>query len=135
MILAMAGFAFEDLFIKILSAYFPISEVIIILGFTGSIVFLIIALFQKASIFHKDLLNKNDIAEASIWVNDVSESQLIDLMNSIVKKYPEIKLFSLPKLEPVKTIELGVKGSSEFVNKAIREIQEKIADLGYQWHK
>jgi len=56
-------------------------------------------------------------------------------MNSIVKKYPEIKLFSLPKLEPVKTIELGVKGSSEFVNKAIREIQEKIADLGYQWHK
>ena len=68
-------------------------------------------------------------------MNDVSESQLIDLMNSIVKKYPEIKLFSLPKLEPVKTIELGVKGSSEFVNKAIREIQEKIADLGYQWHK
>ena len=85
--------------------------------------------------YYKDLLNKNDIAEASIWVNDVSESQLIDLMNSIVKKYPEIKLFSLPKLEPVKTIELGVKGSSEFVDKAIREIQEKIADLGYQWHK
>ena len=85
--------------------------------------------------YYKDLLNKNDFAEASIWINDVSESQLIDLMNSIVKKYPEIKLFSLPKLEPVKTIELGVKGSSEFVNKAIREIQEKIADLGYQWHK
>ena len=61
MILAMAGFAFEDLFIKILSAYFPISEVIIILGFTGSIVFLIIALFQKAPIFHKDLLNKHVI--------------------------------------------------------------------------
>ena len=55
MILAMAGFAFEDLFIKMLSAYFPISEVIIILGFTGSIVFLIIALFQK------DLLNKHVI--------------------------------------------------------------------------
>ena len=61
MILAMAGFAFEDLFIKMLSAYFPISEVIIILGFTGSIVFLIIALFQKAPIFHKDLLNKHVI--------------------------------------------------------------------------
>ena len=61
MILAMAGFAFEDLFIKILSAYLPISEVIIILGFTGSIVFLIIALFQKAPIFHKDLLNKHVI--------------------------------------------------------------------------
>ena len=61
MILAMAGFTFEDLFIKMLSAYFPISEVIIILGFTGSIVFLIIALFQRAPIFHKDLLNKHVI--------------------------------------------------------------------------
>ena len=58
MILAMAGFAFEDLFIKILSAYFPISEVIMILGFTGSIVFLIIAIFQNAPIIHKDLLDK-----------------------------------------------------------------------------
>jgi molybdopterin-biosynthesis enzyme MoeA-like protein len=84
---------------------------------------------------YKDLLNKNDFAEASIWINDVSESQLIDLMNSIVKKYPEIKLFSLPKLRPVKTIELGVKGSAKLVHEAIREIQEKIADLGYQWHK
>ena len=61
MILAMAGFAFEDLFIKMLSAHFPISEVIIILGFTGSIVFLIIALLQRAPIFHKDLLNKHVI--------------------------------------------------------------------------
>ena len=61
MILAMAGFAFEDLFIKMLSEEFPISEVIIILGFTGSIVFLIIALFQRAPIFHKDLLNKHVI--------------------------------------------------------------------------
>ena len=58
MILAMAGFAFEDLFIKMLSYYFPISEVIMILGFTGSIVFLIIAIFQNAPIIHKDLLDK-----------------------------------------------------------------------------
>ena len=62
MILAMAGFAFEDLFIKILSAYFPISEVIIILGFTGSVIFLIIALLQRAPILHKDLLNKHVIS-------------------------------------------------------------------------
>jgi drug/metabolite transporter (DMT)-like permease len=61
MILAMAGFAFEDLFIKMLSTYFPISEVIIILGFTGTVVFLIIALLQRAPIIHKDLLNKHVI--------------------------------------------------------------------------
>ena len=62
MILAMAGFAFEDLFIKMLSAYFPISEIIIILGFTGSVIFLIIALLQRAPIIHKDLLNRHVIS-------------------------------------------------------------------------
>ena len=84
---------------------------------------------------YQELLNQNDFVEASIWINDVSESKLIDLMNEIVKKYPEIKLFSLPKLNPVKTIELGVKGSSKLVNEAILEIQVKIANLGYEWHK
>ena len=85
--------------------------------------------------YYQGLLNQNDFAEASIWINDVSESKLIDLMNEIVKKYPEIKLFSLPKLKPIKTIELGVKGSSKLVNEAILEIQDKIANLGYEWHK
>ena len=58
MILAMAGFAFEDLFIKTLSTHLPVSEIIIILGSTGSIIFLIIALLQRAPIIHKDLLNR-----------------------------------------------------------------------------
>ena len=84
---------------------------------------------------YKQLLNQNDFAEASVWINDVSESKLIDLMNEIVKKYPEIKLFSLPKLEPMKTIELGVKGPSKLVAEAILEIQVKIVNLGYEWHK
>ncbi len=84
---------------------------------------------------YKQLLNQNDFAEASVWINDVSESKLIDLMNEIVKKYPEIKLFSLPKLEPMKTIELGVKGPSKLVAEAMLEIQVKIVNLGYEWHK
>jgi drug/metabolite transporter (DMT)-like permease len=61
MILAMAGFAFEDLFIKTLSAHLPVSEIILILGSTGSIIFLIIALLQRAPIIHKDLLNRHVI--------------------------------------------------------------------------
>ena len=56
MILAMAGFACEDLFIKMLSENLPISEIIIILGFSGSIIFLIIGLLTKAPIFHQGLL-------------------------------------------------------------------------------
>ena len=56
MILAMAGFACEDLFIKMLSENLPISEIIIILGFSGSIIFLIIGLLTKSPIFHQGLL-------------------------------------------------------------------------------
>jgi hypothetical protein len=55
-------------------------------------------------------------------------------MNEIVKKYPEIKLFSLPKLKPIKTIELGVKGPSKLVNESILEIKVKVENLGYKWH-
>jgi drug/metabolite transporter (DMT)-like permease len=36
----------------------PVSEIILILGSTGSIIFLIIALLQRAPIIHKDLLNR-----------------------------------------------------------------------------
>jgi drug/metabolite transporter (DMT)-like permease len=39
-----------------LSANLPVSEIIIILGFGGSVIFLSIGLLTKAPIFHKDLL-------------------------------------------------------------------------------
>jgi len=54
----MAGFALEDLFIKLLSSHVPVSQILIILGFSGTTVFLIIALLTHAPILHKDLLNR-----------------------------------------------------------------------------
>ena len=51
MILAMAGFACEDLFIKILSENLPISEIIMVLGFSGSVIFLKLAYLQKLLFF------------------------------------------------------------------------------------
>ncbi len=58
MILAMAGFALEDLFIKLLSSHLPVSQILITLGFSGAAVFLITALLTRAPILHKDLLSK-----------------------------------------------------------------------------
>ncbi len=58
MILSMAGFALEDLFIKLLSSHLPVSQILITLGFSGAAVFLITALLTRAPILHKDLLNK-----------------------------------------------------------------------------
>ena len=57
MILAMAGFALEDLFMKLLSSHVPVSQILIILGFSGTAVLLIIAFLTHAPILHRDLLN------------------------------------------------------------------------------
>jgi molybdopterin-biosynthesis enzyme MoeA-like protein len=72
------------------------------------------------------LFNQENIVEKSVLVLDVPESQLIDLMNLIIKNNPAIKLFSLPHLptaqNPQKSIELGVKGSLNEVEKALFEL-------------
>ena len=58
MILPMAGFALEDLFIKLLSSRVPESQILVILGFSGTAVLLIIAFLTHAPILHRDLLNR-----------------------------------------------------------------------------
>jgi hypothetical protein len=64
---------------------------------------------------------------------DAGESQLIDFMNYIVEKHPETKLFSLPKLDHRRTIELGVKGAALQVNSAMSDIKQGVAALGFPW--
>jgi len=79
------------------------------------------------------LFNQQVVIEASILVMDAGESQLLDLMNQIVSNHPETKLFSLPKLDTRRTIELGVKGSANEVELAINEIKQGLAILGFPW--
>lgn len=79
------------------------------------------------------LFHQQDYAEASIWVMDAGESQLIDMMRGIVAKYPELKLFSLPKLDNRRTTEVGVKGPGALTNVAIAEIKQSVTALGFPW--
>lgn len=72
-------------------------------------------------------------AEASIMVFDAGESQLLDLMNDIVARFPEIKLFSLPKLDQRRSLELGVKGDAACVAAAMENIKTGVDALGYTW--
>lgn len=82
---------------------------------------------------YQHLFHAQDYIETSILVMDAGESQLIDLMNHIVAKYPRLKLFSLPKLDNRRTIELGVKGAADDAAIAINEIKQAITILGYPW--
>ena len=82
---------------------------------------------------YRHLFHQQDYAEASILVMDAGESQLIDLMNHIVKKYPELKLFSLPKLDNRRTTEVGVKGPSALAETALEEIKQSVSALNFPW--
>jgi len=82
---------------------------------------------------YRHLFHQQDYTELSILVMDAGESQLIDLMNHIVQKYPELKLFSLPKLDNRRTTEVGVKGAAAMANAALEEIKLAVSALHFPW--
>lgn len=58
MVLAMAGFAIEDLVIKLVSAHLPVSQILIMLGLLSLIWFVMIAWWKKIPLLTKKMLNK-----------------------------------------------------------------------------
>ena len=73
------------------------------------------------------------VAESSIIVREAGESQLIELMNVCQARFPLIKVFSLPRLEPDRHIELGVRGEPVAVQGAIAALKEGVSSLGFFW--
>lgn len=72
--------------------------------------------------------------EEAIVVEDAGESQLIDLMNSCVARYPSLKLFSLPSFTPAgRRIELGVKGEAQLAAEALAYLKRGVSALGFSW--
>ncbi len=82
---------------------------------------------------YSHLFHQAEYLEESIIIQDGIESQLIDLMNEILKKYPEIKIFSLPKLKPNRQIELGAKGNPAQVKLAMQDIKIGVSALNFNW--
>jgi len=82
---------------------------------------------------YSHLFHQHPMVESSILVMDAGESQLLELMNQMVEKHPQTKLFSLPKLDTRRTIELGVKGAADDVNAALDDIKQGISALGFPW--
>lgn len=48
--------------------------------------------------------------QCSLRVRGVTESSLMDLMEDLSRRFPEVKLFSLPRLGPEFQIEIGFRG-------------------------
>lgn len=83
--------------------------------------------------YYTHLFHKLDYVEASILVMEAGESKLIDTMNLILANYPDVKLFSLPKLDAKRTTEVGVKGKAKIVAAAISDIKQAVTTLGFPW--
>ncbi len=83
--------------------------------------------------YYADLFQQQPISERAILVMDAGESTLLDMMNEFVIRYPQLKLFSLPKLDQRRTIELGMKGELSDVEQAMQEICQRISQMGFEW--
>lgn len=82
---------------------------------------------------YSHLFRPGSTAELSIIVRGAGESQLIDLMNSCLARFPRVKVFSLPRMEPDRHIELGVRGEPAAVTGAIAELKQGVSALGFNW--
>ena len=67
---------------------------------------------------YREIFAPGSIAERSIIVTGCGESQLIDLMNDCLARYPRLKVFSLPRMGEQRHVELGVRGAAEDVPRA-----------------
>tara|TARA_B100000767_G_scaffold251384_1_gene254343 strand:- start:674 stop:1426 length:753 start_codon:yes stop_codon:yes gene_type:complete len=83
---------------------------------------------------YRDLsLNHPKKLDLSIWLDNVSESLLIDVMHKINNEYKNVKTYSLPRLKPSKTLELGVKGDNSEVKEAMKALKNNLKDLSINW--
>ena len=83
--------------------------------------------------YYSHLFHANDYLEQAIVVTEAGESDLIDLMNMMLSRYPMLKLFSLPRTNQRRTTEVGMKGQSALVEQAMQDLKQGVSALGYPW--
>ena len=82
---------------------------------------------------HRDLFKASLPFEEAIIVREAGESDLLEIMNAVVRDYPDLKLSSLPQWHGngARVIELAVRGDAARVALAMGCVRSEIARLGY----
>ncbi|MEO5862718.1 MAG: molybdopterin-binding protein [Burkholderiales bacterium] len=85
--------------------------------------------------YYTHLFNATPPVEEAIITEGAGEGDLIDAMNDIVARYPDLKLSSLPRLvvDNRRIIEIGIKGAPGPVAEAMAVMKEAVAALGYRY--
>lgn len=74
------------------------------------------------------------IAEQAILVDDCRESQITELMEQYVARYPVLRMSCLPQSEGEGyRLELGLRGEPVQVAEAMRVLQRDVSALGFRW--
>lgn len=74
------------------------------------------------------------IAEQAILVHDCRESQITELMEQYVARYPALRMSCLPQSEGEGyRLELGLRGEPVLVAEAMRALQRDVSALGFRW--
>jgi molybdopterin-biosynthesis enzyme MoeA-like protein len=73
------------------------------------------------------------LVERSLIVLDVAESDLIELMQTMVSDHPQTKLFSLPHMGETKSIEVGFRGQPAAVETAFKQLVSSLDSLGCEF--
>ncbi len=82
---------------------------------------------------YKHLFDAGRIGEAAIIVREAGESLLIDLMKAVQGKYAALKVFSLPRVQPERFIELGARGDPQQVAAALEELKQGVTAMNFPW--
>ena len=85
---------------------------------------------------YPQLRNQEAPVEILVTLPEVSEGQLIDIMQDFVARFPEVALSCLPHMEgDYRETELGVRGPSGNVNGAVAWLTEALDRGGWSWEK
>ncbi len=79
------------------------------------------------------LADAGRIGESAIIVREAGESLLIDLMKAVQGKYAALKIFSLPRMQPERYIELGARGDPKLVAAAMEELKQGVTAMQFPW--
>lgn len=82
---------------------------------------------------YADLRNQAPEIEQIIYVFKGRESELLEVMTTIVNDYPALRLSSLPHLGETPHIELGLRGDRQQVETAMKMLTDAITSAGYEW--
>ena len=82
---------------------------------------------------YSHLFDAHRIGEAAIIVREAGESLLIDLMRVVQDKFPALKIFSLPRVQPERFIELGARGDPSQVAAAMVDLKDGVTAMKFPW--